>query len=201
VGNAPARGPRRRRDQDRGPGGAGRRGAVRASIPGGRELALLRDLQPEQAKRLAGPPPPPGSRRPRGPRAGRRRRLFEPARRPAGEAAPHVRRPEGRQSAHRLLLPLGVRHDRPAGRRRRLRLHDAGPRRLDGPDRRAGRAADEERVVARRSVRRVCLHDCGARRLAAGAARRRRLRLRHLAVRDCAARAGVRRDVGGEQGI
>ena len=56
---------------------------------------------------------------------------------------PDVRRPEGRQPEDRLLLALGVRDDRPAGRRGRLRLHDAGARRLAEPDRRARRAADE----------------------------------------------------------
>ena len=42
-----------------------------------------------------------------------RRRLLEPARRPARQARPALRAPRGRQPAHRLLLALGLRH-RPA---------------------------------------------------------------------------------------
>ena len=47
-------------------------------------------------------------RRPRGPRARVRRRLLEPPRRPAEAAATHVRRPRGRQPAHRLLLAVAA---------------------------------------------------------------------------------------------
>ena len=79
----------------------------------------------------------------------------------------------------------------------RLRLHDAGARRLDEPDRRPGRAADEERAVAGRPLGRVRVGDRGAGRALARPARRRRLRLRRLAVRHGAARADVRRHMGG----
>ena len=63
---------------------------------------------------------------------------------------------------------------------------------------RAGRAADEERALARRPLRRLRLRDRIARRALARAPRRRRLRLRRLAVRDRAARADVHRPVGGD---
>ena len=75
---------RRRGDQDRGPAGGRRRRSLRAAVRRGRGLAVLRDLQPQQAQPLARP------RRPR--RAARssrtwsavsRRRLLQPARRRA----------------------------------------------------------------------------------------------------------------------
>ena len=47
---------------------------------------------------------------------GQRRGLLEPARRPAGEAADHLRRPARAEPADRLLLAVGLRHDRPAAR-------------------------------------------------------------------------------------
>ena len=47
-------------------------------------------------------------------RARLRRRLLEPPRRPAGEARAHLRAAARRQPAHRLLLALGLRDDRPA---------------------------------------------------------------------------------------
>ncbi len=56
-----------------------------------------------------------------------------------------------------------------------------------------GRAADEERALARRPLRRLRVGDRAARRDLARAARRRRLRLRRLAVRDGPARADVHR--------
>ena len=84
----------------------------------GRGLALLRDLQPQQEEHLARPPPAGRPRRLRGPRAHRGRRLLEPARRPARPARHHVRRPGAPQPAHRLLLAVGLRHDRAAGRAR-----------------------------------------------------------------------------------
>ena len=68
VGDAPARRPRRRGDQDRGPGLGRRRRPLRAALRRGRGLALLRDLQPQQAERLARPAPPGRARRLRGPR-------------------------------------------------------------------------------------------------------------------------------------
>ena len=58
VGDAAARRPRRRGDQDRGPGERRRRRALRAAVPRGRGLAVLRGVQPRQAQRLAGPAQP-----------------------------------------------------------------------------------------------------------------------------------------------
>ena len=75
---------------------------------------------------------------------------------------PPLRRPEAREPADRLLLALRVRDDRAAGRRGRLRLHDAGARRLDEPDGRPRRAADEERPLARRPLGRIRVGDRGA---------------------------------------
>jgi len=57
VGDPPAGRPRRRGDQARGPLGRRRRGALRPAVPGGRGLALLRDVQPRQEERLARPAP------------------------------------------------------------------------------------------------------------------------------------------------
>ena len=77
----------------------------------------------------------------RGSRARRRRRLQQPARRRAREAAHPLRRPRERQSGHRVLLAHGLRHDGAARGRGRLRLHPAGLRGLDVADRRARRPA------------------------------------------------------------
>ena len=159
VGDAPARRPRRRGDQDRGPLVGRGRGPLRPPVPGGRGLALLRDVQPQQEEHLARSPPSGRARRARGSRPRGRRRLLEPARRPPEAAADHVRRPEGREPAHRLLLPLRLRHDRSAGGRGRLRLHDAGPGGVDEPHRGARRAADEERALPRRPLGRLRLRD------------------------------------------
>ena len=94
----------------------------------GEDSLFFETLQPQQAERLARPAP---ARR----RASvfedlvraLRRRLLEPARRPAGEAAaaPTTTSRE-RQPADRLLLAVGLRDDGPARDRGRLRLHDAG---------------------------------------------------------------------------
>ena len=76
-----ARRPRRGRDQDRGPGRRRRRRRARASISGGTELAVLRELQPEQAQRSRSTcdnrPAVPSSRI----SSRIRRRLLEPSRR------------------------------------------------------------------------------------------------------------------------
>ena len=56
-------------------------------------------------------------------------------------------------------------------------------------------AADEERPLARRPLRRLCRGDRDPGGHLARPPRRRRLRLRHLAVRDRASRADVRRDL------
>ena len=101
-----------------------------------------------------------------------------------------------RQPAHRLLLALGLRDDRAARPRGRLRLHDAGARGLAEPDRRARRASDEERALARRPLGWLCLRDRPAGGDLARTPRRRGLRLRRLALRDGAARADVHRHRG-----
>ena len=64
-----------------------------------------------------------------------------------------------------------------------------------------GRAADEERALARRPLRRLRVGDRAARGPLARAPRRGRLRLRRVAVRDGAAGADVRRHVGGHEGL
>ena len=86
----------------------------------------------------------------------------------------------------------------PRAARGRLRLHDAGARRVDGAHRRSRRAADEERALPRRSLRGLRLRARRARRPLASAPRRCRLRLRRLAVRDRPARALLRRRLGGD---
>ena len=126
-----------------------------------------------------------------------RRGLLEPARRPAGEAADHLRAPARAQPADRLLLAVRVRHDRAAARRAGLRLRAAGAGGLDEPDRRAGRAAGEVRALAGRLQRRLRQRAGAAGRRLARAPRRRRLRLRHVAVRDRALAADLRGHVGG----
>ena len=68
---------------------------------------------------------------------------------------------------------------------------------LDEPHRRSRGPADEERPLARRPLRRVCVGDRGARGAVARAPRRCRLRLRRFAPRHRAPRADVRRHVGG----
>ena len=84
----------------------------------------------------------------------------------------------------RLLLADRLRHDRAARARARLRLRPAGPRRLDGPDRRARRAADQVGAVAwsttRGGLRR---RDLAAGRRARRAPRRRRHGLRREPLR------------------
>ena len=77
-----------------------------------------------------------------------------------------------------------------------LQAHD----RLDEPDRGAGRAAGEVRALARGLLGRVRERAGVGRGCVAGAARRGRLRLRHLAVRDRALAAHLRRDVGRDEG-
>ncbi len=153
---------------------------------GGRGLAVLRDVQPQQevasrwtcAVRA-------GARSSSGLVAGCRRGLLEPARRPAG-ASCEITYDDLRDINPAIvccsLSGFGMTGPRRDGAG--LRLHHAGHGRLDEPDRRARRAADQERPVARRPLRRLRLGDRAARRPVAGAPRRRRLRLRHLAVRD-----------------
>ena len=201
LGHAAARGPRRRGHQDRGSRPRRRRRPLRAAVPGGRGLALLRDLQPQQEERLAGPAHAGGREVFEHLVAQRRRGLLQPARRPAGQAAADLRRPARRQPADRLLLAVGLRDDGPAGRRGRLRLHHPGHGRVDEPHRRPGGPADQERPVARRPLAAATFGDRAAGRPVARAPRRRRLRLRHLALRDRAAPADVHRDVGGHRGL
>ena len=106
---------------------------------------------------------------------------------------------EGRQPADRLLLALRLRDDR--ARAPREGGYDymmqglAGWMSLTGEP---GRAADEERALARRPLGRLRVGDRDDGRPLARAPRRRRLRLRRLAVRDGAARADVRRHLGGD---
>ena len=98
---------------------ARRRRPLRAAVPGGRGLALLRDVQPQQAERLARPAPPRGASacsrtssassdvvysNLRGDQPAKLRLTYDDA--------------EGRQPADRLLLALRLRHDRAAGRAR-----------------------------------------------------------------------------------
>ena len=163
----------------------------------GELVAVLRDVQPRQAQRSASTCATPTGAPVRGARRLGRRGVLEPARGRPGEAAPDLRRPAGGQSADRLLLAVGVRHDRPAHRRGRLRLHHPGTRRLAERDRRAGRAADASGAVARRLHRRLRGGDRDAGRRLASAARRRRLRRRGVAVRDRARPAHVPRHLGG----
>ena len=101
-----------------------------------RGLALLRDLQPQQEERVGGPAAAGGPARARGSGARVRRRLLEPARRPALQAAADLRRPAGDQPAHRLRVALWLRDDRPARHRGGLRLRGPGDGRLDEPHRR-----------------------------------------------------------------
>ena len=78
-----------------------------------------------------------------------------------------------------------------------VRLRAAGAHGLDEPDRRAGRAAGEVRALAGGLQRRLRQRARAAGRRLAGAPRRRRLRLRHVAVRDRALAADLRGHVGG----
>ena len=100
----------------------------------------------------------------RGPRPGLGRRLLELARRRAGEAPDPLRRPVPPQRADRVLLAVGLRHDRATRCRTRLRLRLAGARRLDGPHRRARRPAGQERALSRRLLGRSRRSDQPARR-------------------------------------
>ena len=192
VGHGAPGQPRRRRHQDRGPAHGRRRRALRAAVPGGRGLAVLRDLLRRQALGLARPAPPARARGVRGPRARVRRRLLQPARRRPGQAAHHVRRPQAPQAGDRLLLAVGLRHDRAAGGRGRLRLRAAGHGGLDEPDRRPRRPAGEERALAGRPGHGLRGRARADERAVAGAARRHGLRRRRVAVRDRAQPRHVR---------
>ena len=89
----------------------------------------------------------------------------------------------------------------PRAGRGRLRLHDAGARGLDEPDRRARRTADEERPLARRHLgglrrrARAARAACGARGATASAATA--ISLFETAL----AGAHVRRHLGGDGGL
>ena len=130
------------------------------------------------------------------PRAGLRRRVLEPPWRPAAQARADLRAAARCQSTRRLLLALRLRDDRPPRLRGRLRLHDAGPRGLAEPDRRAWRTADQERPLPRRPLGRLRVGDRAPRGDLARPPGGRRVRLRRLAVRDRPARARVHRSVG-----
>ncbi len=138
-----------RGDQDRGPAGRRRRRSLRAAVRRGRGLAVLRDVQPQQAQPVA---------RPRdAARAARSSRTW--SQRPTSSTptcAATCRRRCGIRyddlkhlnPRDRLLLADRLRDDRAAPRGAGLRLRPAGPRRLDGADRRAGRPADQVGSVA-----------------------------------------------------
>ncbi len=198
VGDDAARGPRRGRDQDRGSVRRRRCRPLRASLPGGRELALLRDLQPQQAERLARPSP---SRR----RAACSRISSRPPTRvfsnlrgdQPDEARPALRATSStstRGSSAARSPGFGV--TGPARDGGRLRLHAAGARGLAERHRRPGRPADEERALARRLLRRLRRGARDPRRGLARAARRARRRRRPLAVRGRARAAQLHRHVG-----
>jgi hypothetical protein len=152
VGHAAARRPRCGCDQDRGPGLAWRRRPLRAALsPRARTRSSSRPSN--RNKRSV-------SLDLRHPEA---HGVFEDlvrgsdvvysnaARRPAGEAGLTYDDLEGRQSSDRLLLAVGFGMSGPSGRPGRLRLHDAGPRRVDEPDGRSRRPADEE-AASRSSI-------------------------------------------------
>ena len=196
MGDAATRRPGRRGDQDRGPGERGRRRPLRAAVSRRRGLAVLRDVQPRQAQRVARPALARGAGGVRGPRAGLGRGLLEPARRSARQAAAHVRGPATAQSTDRVLLAVGLRDLRAAACGAGLRLRAAGADGLDGADRRARRAAGEIRALDGRLLGRLRVGAGAGGGCVARASRRRRLRLRHLAVRDGLVAADLRRDVG-----
>ena len=79
-----------------------------------RGLALLRDVQPQQAQPLARPHHPRRAAGLRGAGQGQRRRLLQPARRRAGEDRHHLRRPQAPQPEDRLLFADRLRDDRAA---------------------------------------------------------------------------------------
>ena len=180
---APGR-PRRRGHQDRGPARRRRRRALRPAVRRGRGLAVLRDLQPQQAQPLARPATPP--------RAARSSRTWSQVsdastRNLRGDVPAKIRitlrRPQAPQPGDRLLLADRLRHDRPAAQGARLRLRPAGPGRLDGPDRRARRPADQVRPVDGRLLRRLRRRDLAAGRRPRRAPRRRRHGLRRQPLR------------------
>ena len=119
VGHAAARRPRRRGHQDRGSGLGGRRRALRAAVPGGRGLALLRDVQPRQEERLARPPPSRCARRCSttscASATASTRTCAATSRRSSASPTTQLQR---RQPADRVLLALGLRDDRARGRPR-----------------------------------------------------------------------------------
>ena len=155
-----------------------RRRPLRAAVRRGRGLALLRGVQPQQEERLARPAP--------------RRRAARCSTTSCGRATSSTRTcaatqprklgltyEELAEASTRAIVCCslsGFGMTGPAGGGGRLRLHDAGARRLAEPDRRPGRAADEERAVARRPLRRLrrrrsrCSPVSGARGATASAA-------------------------------
>ena len=154
-GDHAARRSRRRGHQDRGPNRPRRRGPCRPAVPGRRKLAFLRELQPQQAQPRTRPAKAGGPDGPRRPRARLRRALLQPARRPASEASPALRRPEARESTSRVRVALGLRDDRAASERGCVRRDDSGPRGLDERHGRAGGSAHEERPLAGRLLCRL----------------------------------------------
>ena len=198
VGDDAARRPRRRGDQGRGPLRRRRRRPLRAAVPGGRGLALLRDVQPEQAEHLARPAPSRGIARVfedlvRVGATPSSRTCAATSRRSCGSATPTSSTSTRASSAARSRASATT---GPRARRGRVRLHAPGARGLAERDRRPGRAADEERALARRLLRRLRRRARDPRRRLARAARRPRRRHRPLAVRGGARAAHLHRHLG-----
>ena len=169
MGHAPARRPRRRGDQDRGSGRPAATSAAtcRRSRRARTRSSSRRSTATSRASRSTCATP-------------EARGVFEDLVRVSDVVYSNLRgdqpaklgltydAAEARQPADRLLLALRLRDDRAARRGGRLRLHDAGARGLAEPDRRPRRAADEERPLARRPLRRLrrrrspCSPGCGA---------------------------------------
>ena len=161
---APGR-PRRRRHQDRGPAHRRRRRPLRAAVPGGRGLAVLRDLQPQQAQ-----PSRSTCAHPSGPRrcsrtwCARRDAVYSNLRGDVPGQAAASRYDDLKHLNPQIVCCSlsGFGMTGPRARRARLRLHPAGHRRLDGPHRRARRPADQGGPVARRLLRRATSAALGA---------------------------------------
>ena len=197
VGHVAARRPRRRRDQDRGsPRRRGRR-PLRAAVRRGRGLALLRDVQPQQALVSLDLKSRPAARCSRS-SSRVRRRLLEPARRPARAPRLTIRRPAPVNPRIVCCSLSGFGMTGPRAARRRLRLHVQGmagwASLTGGPDGPPGRARSRSWTSRGGYVAAIAM-VAG---VLARTPRRRRLRLRPLALRDGAGRADLRRHVAGE---
>ena len=159
------------------PASGGDVGPLRAAVPGGRGLALLRDVQPQQEERsrstCATRPAASASRSSSASPTSSSRTCGATSRRSCGSRYDDLKR---REPADRVLLALGLRDDRAARGGGRLRLHDAGARRLDGA-RPASRTGRRRRAACRSSTspaatwrRSRCWPASGARAATASAA-------------------------------